>query len=195
MSERIGVIFLGPPGSGKGTQAERLAAALRVPHISTGEILRTAIAKQTALGQQAKAYVENGELVPDSLLLDLVRERLQEEDTQAGWILDGFPRTVAQASFLDKFLRDFSETNQYVVNLEVADTVLIERLRHRGRQDDTVETIRRRLEVYGEQTAPVLDYYRQQGALHSIDGDQLLEEVTDSLTAIVRPDNRFHEES
>lgn len=185
MSKRIGVIFLGPPGSGKGTQAQRLAGTLQIPHISTGEILRSAIANATPLGQQAKSFVENGDLVPDSLLLDLIRERLQQEDTEKGWILDGFPRNVAQAAFLEKLLQEFTDTVPHAINLEVPDAVLIDRLLHRGRQDDTVETIAHRLEVYREQTEPVLGYYRERNALHSIDGHRSLDEVTDSLTAIV----------
>jgi adenylate kinase len=185
MSERIGVIFLGPPGSGKGTQAQRLAASLEIPHISTGDILREAVAKATPLGQEAKSYMEKGDLVPDALLLGLVRERLQQGDTAKGWILDGFPRTVAQAAFMDELLLELNDTRWYAINLAVADEVLLDRLLQRGRQDDTAETIGHRLEVYHQQTKPVLGYYRQKNVLHNLDGARSLEEVTDSLMAIV----------
>lgn len=187
MSKRIGVIFLGPPGSGKGTQAAKLAESLTIPHISTGEILRQAITEKTELGQQAQAYVEKGELVPDELLLGLIQERLKQPDSAKGWILDGFPRTVAQASFLDALLEELADSYTYVVNLAVADTVLIERLMQRGRQDDTKETIARRLQVYIDQTAPVLDYYSQKGILNHIDGNQPMDAVTAALTAVVTP--------
>jgi adenylate kinase len=185
MSKRIGVIFLGPPGSGKGTQAAKLAESLEIPHISTGEILRQAITEKTDLGQQAQAYVEKGELVPDTLLLGLIQERLNQSDSAKGWILDGFPRTVTQATFLDKLLQELNDSHTYVVNLAVPDAVLIERLMQRGRQDDTKETIARRLQVYIDQTAPVLDYYSQKGTLNNIDGAQSMEAVTTALTAIV----------
>jgi len=185
MSKRIGVIFLGPPGSGKGTQAAKLAESLTIPHISTGEILRQAITEKTELGQQAQAYVEKGELVPDELLLGLIQERLKQPDSAKGWILDGFPRTVTQASFLDALLEELADSYTYVVNLAVPDTVLIERLMQRGRQDDTKETISRRLQVYIDQTAPVLDYYSQKGILNHIDGNQPMDAVTAALTAVV----------
>jgi adenylate kinase len=185
MTKRIGVIFLGPPGSGKGTQAQRLSGKLDIPHISTGDILREAVAKATPLGQQAKSYMEKGDLVPDALLLDLVRERLRQEDTARGWILDGFPRTVVQAEFMDELLKELTDTVWHAINLEVADEILLDRLLGRGRQDDTAETIGHRLEVYHRQTEPVLGYYRERNSLHNIDGARSLDEVTDSLTAIV----------
>lgn len=180
------LIFLGPPGSGKGTQAQILAELFHIPHISTGEILRDAIAKQTELGRQAQSYVNKGELVPDELLLDLIRERLTQPEAEKGWILDGFPRNVAQAVFLDRLLEELNQlSGQYVVNLEVPHQVLIERLLLRGRKDDSEETISRRLQVYQQQTAPVIEYYNQHGTLHSIDGDRLPEEVTESLKSVV----------
>ena len=183
MTKRI--IFLGPPGAGKGTQAEILAKISRIPHISTGEILRQAIAEQTPLGQKAQAYVDQGNLVPDELILDLIRERLQAADAKDGWILDGFPRNVNQAQFLDKLLQDLDQAYDYVLNLEVPDRVLIERLLERGRQDDNQEIISHRLEVYRQQTAPVIDYYHSHGNFQSVKGDLLLEEVTQSLQAII----------
>ncbi len=185
MSTGKGLIFLGPPGSGKGTQAQILSEALDIPHISTGEMLREAIANQTPLGQEAQTYVDQGELVPDSLLLDLIKERLNEADGQKGWILDGFPRNVPQAEFLDKLLQELNKFSEQAINLDVPDEVIIERLLLRGRKDDNEETIRRRLEVYREKTQPVLDYYRQHDRLSSVDGNRQPEEVTSSLKEVV----------
>jgi adenylate kinase len=185
MSTGKGLIFLGPPGSGKGTQAQILSEALHIPHISTGEMLREAIANQTPLGQQAQTYVDKGDLVPDSLLLGLIKERLNEADAQNGWILDGFPRNVAQAEFLDKLLQELNKFSEQAINLDVPDEVIIERLLLRGRKDDNEATIRRRLEVYREKTQPVLDYYHQHDRLSSIDGNRQPQEVTSSLREVV----------
>lgn len=185
MSHATGLIFLGPPGSGKGTQAQLLAEQLKIPHISTGEMLRQAIAKHTVLGQKAQGYVDKGELVPDELLLDLIRERLSQDDSQNGWILDGFPRNVSQATFLDQLLSELGKFSEQAINLEVSDDQLIERLLLRGRKDDNEETIRRRLEVYREQTKPVIDYYHQHSRLISVDGNPPAEAVTASLKQVL----------
>lgn len=181
MSQGTRLIFLGPPGAGKGTQAEVLAEALSIPHISTGEILRQSIRDQTTLGKQAKSFVDQGDLVPDSLILDLIRERLQQDDAKTGWILDGFPRNVAQAEFLSTLLSELNQSCDVVLNLEVPDTVLVQRLLGRGRKDDNETTISRRLEVYREQTAPVIKFYQDNGSLKSVDGDRPMEEVTAAL--------------
>lgn len=178
------LIFLGPPGAGKGTQAQRLAAMLDIPHISTGEILRDAIAQGTSLGQKAQSYVDKGELVPDELLLDLIRDRLDQPDAQNGWILDGFPRNVNQASFLENLLQELNQ-NCDCINLEVPDEVLLDRLLARGRKDDSPETIRRRLEIYHHDTAPLIDFYRNRSVLKSVNGDLSMEEVTNSLKQVV----------
>ena len=180
-----GIIFLGAPGSGKGTQAQILAESLAIPHISTGEILREAIANQTELGKQAKAYVDGGELVPDELLLDLIRERLGQPDAQIGWILDGFPRNITQAAFLDELLTELGQSCQWAINLRVPQAVLIQRLLLRGRKDDTEETIRHRLEIYEEKTAPLIEYYQKRDKLHSIDGDRTPEDVAEALKSLV----------
>lgn len=180
------LIFLGPPGAGKGTQAEILAQKLDIPHISTGEILRTAIAEETPLGIRAKSYVDNGDLVPDELILDLVQERLSQEDAQKGWILDGFPRNVSQASFLEQLLTELNQDCDYVLNLDVPDQVLLERLLARGRKDDNEETITNRLQVYRQQTAPLIDYYQNHNLLEQVDGDRTLEEVNQTLVSIVQ---------
>lgn len=182
MSKRL--IFLGPPGAGKGTQAERLAAAAAIPHISTGEIIRGAIAQQTPLGQKAKSYVDAGDLVPDSLILDLIRERLQQPDTASGWILDGFPRNVSQAQFLDQLLGELQQAGVCVISLNVPEDVLVARLLSRQRQDDNETTIRHRLEVYHQETRPVIEFYRDRG-LHIVDGDRNPDAVGATLQQLV----------
>ena len=179
------LIFLGPPGAGKGTQAETLAEHWNIPHISTGEILRGAMREQSPLGIKAQNYVERGELVPDQLVLDLVEERLSQPDSQSGWILDGFPRNVSQAVFLDEFLQKMAQSGTRVVNMEVPDEVLIARLLGRGRKDDTEEVIRRRLEVYRQETAPLIDFYDHRQQLASVNGNQSLEEVTDQVLHVI----------
>lgn len=180
------LIFLGPPGAGKGTQASILADIAQVPHISTGDILRQAIADATPLGQKAKDYMDRGDLVPDPLILDLIRDRLSQSDTQKGWILDGFPRNVKQAEFLDQLLAEIHQSANYVVNLEVSDEILVVRLLGRGRTDDNEETIRRRLEVYHGQTAPVITYYQNKGTLHNIPGEDEMAEVTQRLKTLIQ---------
>lgn len=175
------LIFLGPPGAGKGTQAVKVAEYFQIPHISTGELLRSAVSEKTELGQKAQEYMDKGELVPDHLILDMVRDRLSQSDVIKGWILDGFPRNVSQASFLDDLLAEIHQECNYAVNLEVPDEELISRMLGRGRQDDNEETIRRRLEVYREETAPVIDYYRQRNELVSVNGNLSMDEVTEEL--------------
>lgn len=177
-------IFIGAPGAGKGTQAKTLADLCGIPHISTGDILRAAVANQTALGLQAKAYMDRGDLVPDELVVDLIRERLDQSDAQAGWILDGFPRNVPQAEFLDTLLDKIHHPYDNVINFEVPDEVLVTRMLGRGRADDTEEVIRQRLKVYREQTAPLIEFYKQREKLVSINGNQAMEEVTDALKAL-----------
>lgn len=183
------LIFLGAPGAGKGTQAKMLAESKGIPHISTGDILRAAVKNQTPLGVKAKEFMDAGELVPDSLVIDLIRERLQESDAQPGWILDGFPRNVPQAGFLDELLTELGQGVDNAVNLDVPDEVVVDRLVKRGaaegRSDDNEATIRRRLEVYREQTAPLIAYYEGKGKLKTIDGNQALDQVKAALAAVV----------
>ncbi|WP_413166644.1 adenylate kinase [Capilliphycus salinus ALCB114379] len=189
----VQVIFLGPPGSGKGTQAARLSELLAVPHISTGDILRTHVAQQTDLGQKAKAFMDSGDLVPDQLILDMVQDRLHQPDAQKGWILDGFPRNVAQASFVEEVVLQQKAENGSgnsddpvsIINLEVPDEVLIERLLARGRADDCEETIRHRLQVYREQTAPLIEYYRTRNQLSVVNGNLSVDQVTAELKKAV----------
>lgn len=183
MAKRL--IFLGPPGAGKGTQAQILSENHQIPHVSTGDILRAAVAQETPLGKQAKDYMDRGELVPDALILNLIRDRLSYEDTANGWILDGFPRNVNQAAFLEDLLRELEQNADCALNLEVPDEVLVSRLLERKRKDDNEETIRRRLEVYHQDTVPVIDFYRQRKTLKTINGDRTMEEVTEQLNKAI----------
>ena len=180
------LIFLGPPGAGKGTQSQVVAESLDIPHISTGDILRSAISNQTPLGVKAKAYVDNGDLVPDELILDLIKERLSQDDANKGWILDGFPRNVAQADFLSNLLTDLNQKFTAVINLDVADEVVTQRLLSRGRKDENEETIRNRLVVYRQQTAPLIDYYQKHNLLRNVNGDRQLDEISKEIQAIVK---------
>jgi len=179
------LIFLGPPGAGKGTQAKVLADSHHIPHISTGDILRAAVSEQTALGIKAKGYMDRGELVPDQLVIDLIRERLGQPDAKPGWILDGYPRTVVQADSLDGLLTELNQSCDRVVNFDVPDEALVERMFSRGRKDDHEDVIRRRLEVYREQTVPLIDYYQTREKLTSIDGNQSMEDVATYLSQVI----------
>ncbi|MCY7324130.1 MAG: adenylate kinase [Phormidesmis sp. CAN_BIN36] len=179
------LIFLGPPGAGKGTQAKLLAESHNIPHISTGDILRAAVSRQTLLGIKAQGYMDRGELVPDQLVTDLIRERLGQPDAQLGWILDGYPRTVVQADSLDGLLTGLNQGCDRTINFDVPDEALIERMLNRGRKDDNEDVIRRRLEVYREQTAPLIDYYQVREKLTTIDGNQSTEEVAEQLNKVI----------
>ena len=179
------VIFLGPPGAGKGTQAKTLADHWQVPHISTGDILRSAIKAETPLGVKAKSFVDSGQLVPSELVQDMVEERLQQPDTSSGWILDGFPRTVEQAAFLDNLWKKTNLGSAMVINLDVPDDVVVGRLLERGRRDDTEEVIRRRLEIYRSETTPLIDYYGDRKLLVVINGNQSPSNVTSNLKDLI----------
>lgn len=182
------LIFLGPPGAGKGTQAQILSKNCQVPHISTGDILRAAVKAKSALGQKAEGYMSAGELVPDNLILDLIKERLGEEDAARGWLLDGFPRNVEQAEFLNTLLDEINQTCDVVINLEVPDDVLVARMLERGRNDDKEDVIRNRLVVYREQTEPLIALYEGLKQLVSVNGNQEMDTVTKALQAIVKED-------
>jgi adenylate kinase len=177
------LILFGPPGAGKGTQAVELSTRFAVPHISTGDLFRAAVSAQTPLGVKAKGYLDRGELVPDDLVIDLIRERLVQPDTQPGWLLDGFPRTVPQAQALDDLLSSIHQDLDRVVNLEVPDAFLLERLLGRGRKDDSEDIIRRRLQVYHEQTAPLIRFYGDRHQLTDIDGSAPVGDVTVAIQA------------
>lgn len=180
------LIFLGAPGAGKGTQASLIADFYKIPHISTGDILRSAVANQTSLGLQAKSYMDSGDLVPDQLVIALIQERLSNPDAQEGWILDGFPRNVVQAEFLDSLLNEINQVYDYVVNLEVPDNVLAQRMLERGRTDDTEEVIHNRLKVYREQTSPLIDFYLNCKKLAVVNGNQLMDGVTAELKNLIK---------
>ena len=186
---------MGPPGAGKGTQAQLLAALWKIPHISTGDILRACVVAKTPLGEKAKAYMDAGELVPDQLLMDIVQERMNQPDASAGWILDGFPRTVPQAAFFDTLLCDVGggksgkDCALRAVNLDVPDNILVTRLLSRGRQDDNEQIIRRRLQVYREQTEPLIEFYKDRQQLVAVDGDRSMEEVMAQLQQALSVDS------
>lgn len=206
------LLLLGPPGAGKGTQARRLTERLQIPHISTGDMFRQAMAQGTALGLAAKSYMERGQLVPDDVTIGLVRERLGEADCERGFLLDGFPRTVPQADALGRILGDVGRPLDQAINLEVPEKRLIERAVGRRvcpncgatyhvvynpprqpeicdvcghplrqRDDDREETVKRRLEVYYQQTEPLIRYYEEAGLLKNVNGDQDMDSVLEAI--------------
>ncbi|MCL6422786.1 adenylate kinase [Brachybacterium sp. JHP9] len=181
------LLIVGPPGAGKGTQAARLAEALRIPAISTGDIFRANVGAKTELGVLAQSYMDRGEYVPDSVTNDMVRSRLAEADAQGGFLLDGYPRTLDQVHALDDMLSATGDALDAVLMLDVDfDAVigrLVERGRELGRSDDTEETIRRRIEVYAEQTAPLVALFEERGLLRRVDGMASIDEVTAALLA------------
>jgi adenylate kinase len=189
------LIMLGPPGAGKGTQAAKIAAGFGIPQLSTGDILREAVKLGTKTGLQAKEIMERGDLVPDDLVVAVVADRLDEPDAANGFVLDGFPRTLAQAEALDDELYRRGLQLDAVLELKVDESVLVERVRTRAEQmaergepvrsDDTPEVCERRLDVYRAQTAPVVEHYRSLGVLKSIDGLQSIESVTDNLATAI----------
>jgi adenylate kinase len=189
------VVFLGPPGSGKGTQAKLLAERLKVPAISTGDILRAAVRDRTPLGLQAQAVMEKGELVSDDLIVSLIRERTAARD---GFILDGFPRTLEQGRALEKMLAEKRESLSAVVNFGVPEAVLVERMQGRagaeGRADDRPETVVERLRVYKEKTEPLAGFYRERALLADVDGvgtvEQVAARIDDALTTARRAGGR-----
>ncbi len=179
------LLLIGPPGAGKGTQAARLSARLDVPAVSTGDIFRDNVRAGTPLGMLAKSYMDRGEYVPDSVTDDLIKDRLSAADATGGFLLDGYPRTIAQVRTLDEYLAERGESLDAVVQLTADREETVQRLLRRatqqGRSDDTEDVIRRRLEVYAEQTAPLIDLFASRGLLVSVDGLGSIEGVTDRI--------------
>ena len=183
------IVLLGPPGSGKGTQATLLVKQLGIPHISTGALLRDAAKRGTALGMRAKARTDKGELVSDDVMSGMLEERLQLEDVANGFILDGYPRNLAQASALDILLKRLNQPVEEAILIDINAEQILKRIAKRaqeeGRADDTEETVRNRLRVYAEQTAPVADYYAERGLLTRVLGDGGVDEIFQRLRSIL----------
>ena len=175
------VLLLGPPGAGKGTQADRIADRFQLVHVATGDILRANVADGTPLGEVAWAYLDSGELVPDQVVVAMMLERLTRPDCAHGFLLDGFPRSVAQATALDRHLAELGTPLDAAINLEVAEEELLQRLAGRGRADDNAQTVRNRLQVFASSTRPLLDYYDEQGLLFSVAAAGTIEEVTERI--------------
>ena len=185
------LVLLGAPGSGKGTQAARLKDHLQVPHVSTGDLLRAEVAAGSPLGRQAKEVMARGDLVSDEILLGMLEDRFSRDDTRGGFILDGYPRNLAQADALDALLGRIGQPMDYAVQLDVPVDLLVERIAGRakaeGRADDSPESVRTRLQVYDTQTAPVIEFYRQHGQLTVVDGVGSLDEVFARIVEAIAP--------
>jgi len=178
------IVFIGPPGAGKGTQAKLLIEAYQMAHLSTGDMLRAARDAKTEVGQRADKYMSAGQLVPDEIIVAIIADRLDEPDCRKGYLLDGFPRTIAQAEALDGMLTQKGTPLDLVLELQVPEEELFDRLAGRGRADDTPEVIRQRLVAYRKQTEPLLDYYGNSGLLRSIDGVGTVDEIFDRAKAV-----------
>jgi len=182
----VRLVILGGPGAGKGTQAEGISQHLDIPSISTGEVLRNAIANQTNLGQKARPYVEKGELVPDEIMIKFIHQRLLQADVTQGWLLDGYPRTAFQAEELDFLLEDLGQQLNWAIYLNVPKDVLANRTIHRSRSDDKPLIIRRRIELFYQRTIPILEYYSPRDRLLDINGNQPPEQVQQEIISQLR---------
>lgn len=184
------IVIMGAPGSGKGTQAALIVKELDLDHISTGDLLRAAVAAGTELGKRAKEVMDRGELVSDEIVLGLLEERLLQENTRNGFILDGYPRNIAQAQALDGLLERIGQPVEEALQIDVDEEQVVTRIAKRaaleGRSDDTEETVRNRLRIYAEQTAPVVDFYAQKGILSRVLGDGSIEEVFQRIRGVLQ---------
>ena len=184
------LLIMGPPGVGKGTQANIIKDKLRITHISTGELLRQEIAQTTEIGIVAKKYIDQGKLVPDNYLFTIVNERLGQPDCKDGYILDGFPRTLNQANGLEKIMGGFDHSLNRAISLYADEDALVERLVKRGensgRSDDTSQIIRNRQKIYWQQTAPLLDFYEERGLLNNVNGLGEIKEITDRILTVIK---------
>lgn len=177
------LLFIGPPGAGKGTQADRVAARIGIPHISTGDMFRYHVGEGTELGKRVKAIMDAGDYVPDSITVEMLKERMSQDDAQKGFILDGFPRTTAQVEALDELIGQ--DGLDRVVLFHVDEDELTERILARGRSDDTEEAIRNRFKIYQEQTAPLVELYRHRGVVVEVNGMGDMDQVTERVLGVV----------
>lgn len=180
------LIILGPPGAGKGTQSILIAEKLGLKHLSTGEILRKAVTDETPLGLKAKKVMDSGNLVSDEIMVGIVTEAISADDAKGGFILDGFPRTIDQANELDKIMDSLGYSSAKVINITLDDEELVRRMLGRGRKDDTEETIKNRLKVYKEQTAPVKQHYSSKSAVFDIYGIGSISEINDKILEVLQ---------
>jgi adenylate kinase len=175
--DKLRIVFLGPPNSGKGTQAVTLAGDLGIPPVSTGDMLRRAVEDGSELGKRVEGVMNAGDLVDDALMAEVVRERLSQQDARSGFLLDGYPRTASQAATLEEIVGGIGEKIDHVVLIDAPDDILVARALGRGRVDDQEGVVRERLRVYQAKTAPLVDFYDRLGLLRQVDGDQTIEEV------------------
>ena len=184
------LLIMGPPGVGKGTQADRIKDKLKILHLSTGDILRAKVKAKSAIGMDAKLYMDFGKLVPDHILIEIVKERISKDDCENGYLLDGFPRTLPQAEGLDEMMHSIGHDLECAISLTADEDELVERLIKRGkesgRSDDTPEVIRNRQKIYWEQTAPLLDFYRGKGILKEVDGSGEIPEITERILDVLK---------
>jgi adenylate kinase len=187
----VRLLFIGPPGAGKGTQATRVAERLGIPHISTGDMFRHHVSEGTELGRQVDVIMKAGDYVPDEITVAMLEERISRSDAESGFILDGFPRTTGQVEALDGLIG--ASGLDYVVVFDVDEDALVDRLLVRGRADDTEETVRNRLQIYQEQTAPLLDIYRSRDLVVHVDGMGSMDEITERILTVLEARNTERE--